>query len=349
MQNCKTKKHYKAKFTQIDNSIINDMTLSFQAKGLFLYLWSKPDDWDVNVKAIQSGCVDKQTKIYSALKELEACGYLVRKRYYAYGKVAGINYNLSDTKEFFFEEESLNEKKLNQENLDEENANEYIYTKKDITKKDITKKDKETASGFSPMKEKDFLKNVEVEEKQKPTVKKPLTPQNGKMSKEQIQDFIKSYTDNNEGDVIRIDEDGNRIKASYFNDSEQNAILQYILDRKGCKATERALKLVLTACRTLKEELKTHNISLESVFEKNNDGVYTVISRADGTPFQNLLTTKEVIIKKLTNEKHYDKQTIGVARQRSIDEQIERRRRIYEASTIDIGDRFGFDEPKRDS
>ena len=142
MQNCKIKKHYKNQFTQIDNSLINDMQLSFQAKGVFLYLWSKPDDWQVNVKAMQYECVDKQTKIYSALRELENHGYLTRKRYYINGKVAGINYNISDTKEFFFNQESLDT-----ESLDKENINEYIYTKKDYTKKDYTKKEKD-ASAF---------------------------------------------------------------------------------------------------------------------------------------------------------------------------------------------------------
>jgi hypothetical protein len=153
MQNCKIKKHYKTRYTQIDNMLVNDMGLSFQAKGLFLYIWSKPDDWQVNVKAMQYNCVDKQTKIYSALKELQTRGYLIRKRYYENGKVAGINYNFSDTKEFFFNQDELNQEILNEVELNEENPNEYIYIqKKDNIKERQYKRKintKDTASGFS--------------------------------------------------------------------------------------------------------------------------------------------------------------------------------------------------------
>lgn len=156
MQNCKIKKHYKICYTQIDNILVNDMELSFQAKGLFLYIWSKPNDWQVNVKAMQYHCIDKQTKIYSALKELENRGYLIRKRYYENGKVAGINYNFSDTKEFFFDQDELNQENLNQVELNKESHNEYInIQKKDNTKERyIQKKDNtNTTSGFSNKKE----------------------------------------------------------------------------------------------------------------------------------------------------------------------------------------------------
>ena len=190
MQNCKIKKHYKVKYTQIDNMLINDMQLSFQAKGLFLYIWSKPDDWQVNVKAMQHNCIDKQTKIYSALKELEDRGYLIRKRYYENGKVAGINYHFSDIKEYDFDQELLNQENLNEVNLNEEILNEYIYIqKKDITKERLIQK-KYTASGFSQN------ENSVVNDSfttQNPTVKESLQVQKPNKEIDFPQEFIEFY------------------------------------------------------------------------------------------------------------------------------------------------------------
>jgi hypothetical protein len=143
-ENIKTKKHYKNKYTTIDNILINDMSLSFQAKGLFLFLWSKPDNWSVNVKQMQHNCIDKQTKIYSALSELEEKGYLIRKRFYVNGKIAGIHYNLSDTKEYFFNEESFNKELLNKENLNEVNQDEHIYIQNKDNNKIKTIQNKES-------------------------------------------------------------------------------------------------------------------------------------------------------------------------------------------------------------
>lgn len=39
-------------FTIVSNFLLNDKTLSFKAKGLFAYLFSKPDDWDFSVERI---------------------------------------------------------------------------------------------------------------------------------------------------------------------------------------------------------------------------------------------------------------------------------------------------------
>lgn len=127
-ENIKIKKHYKNKYTTIDNLLINDMSISFKAKGMFLYFWSKPDDWQVKPKAIDDDWIDKKHTVYSGLKELEENGYLKRNRYYVNGRIAGINYHFSDTKEF-------DQDFLNQENLNPENQDEYIY----IQKKEITK------------------------------------------------------------------------------------------------------------------------------------------------------------------------------------------------------------------
>jgi hypothetical protein len=208
-ENIKIKKHYKNKYTTIDNILINDMSLSFQAKGLFLFLWSKPDDWKVNVKQMQHNCIDKQTKIYSALKELEEKGYLIRKRFYINGKVAGINYNLSDTKDYTFDEENLNQQNLNQENLNQENKNEYIYIQnKDNTKiktiqnKDYTKEEQpifEKQKSCSLEKENDFIEFYktfeEIEDFQEKT-------KNTKHYKTKLNKFLKEAKNSDLNDIL---------------------------------------------------------------------------------------------------------------------------------------------------
>jgi len=109
----KIKKHSKNNFTQISNVIINDVNLSYKAKGIFLYLWSKPDNWVVRINDLSNNGKEGSHAIYSALQELEELGYLNRKRFYENGKVAGIDYNLF--------EELVDSENLNYENLNEEN------------------------------------------------------------------------------------------------------------------------------------------------------------------------------------------------------------------------------------
>ncbi len=67
-------------FAQIANALLQDKQLSFKAKGLYAYLYSKPDTWDFAVKRIARDGLDGVRAISAALKELERLGYLVRTR-----------------------------------------------------------------------------------------------------------------------------------------------------------------------------------------------------------------------------------------------------------------------------
>lgn len=65
-------------FTQIDNEIVNNSALTWQAKGMLAYLLSKPDGWtffeDDLVKRSDNG----KSSVRSILKELLETGYLIR-------------------------------------------------------------------------------------------------------------------------------------------------------------------------------------------------------------------------------------------------------------------------------
>lgn len=73
-------KKEKIPFTQIANGLIYDKNLSAKAKGVYCYLYAKPDGWDFSAKRIQEDFTDGRKGINSALQELEDNGYLERNR-----------------------------------------------------------------------------------------------------------------------------------------------------------------------------------------------------------------------------------------------------------------------------
>ena len=67
-------------FTIVPNEIVSDNRLTMKAKAIFLYLLSKPDDWDFYIQHIADSCTDGKNAIQTGLKELEEHGYLMRKK-----------------------------------------------------------------------------------------------------------------------------------------------------------------------------------------------------------------------------------------------------------------------------
>ena len=109
----KIRRHSCQSYTSLSNKIINDERISFKAKGIFLYLWAKPDEWTVRIQDICNHGKEGKSAVYSALQELENYGYLRRERYYEDGKIAGIHYNLYEDNQHL---ETLNLENLNEEN-----------------------------------------------------------------------------------------------------------------------------------------------------------------------------------------------------------------------------------------
>jgi len=67
-------------FAQIKNEVLSDPNLSLKAKGLFAYLYSKPNDWNFSGERIVKESLEGRKAIYSGLKELEENGYLIRSK-----------------------------------------------------------------------------------------------------------------------------------------------------------------------------------------------------------------------------------------------------------------------------
>lgn len=67
-------------YTIINNTISRDKRLSMKAKGIWMYAFSRPDDWSFYVSDISNQCTDGKDSIKSGLIELEECGYLQRSQ-----------------------------------------------------------------------------------------------------------------------------------------------------------------------------------------------------------------------------------------------------------------------------
>jgi hypothetical protein len=66
--------------TEIDNRLLNDPEISFQAKGLICYLLSKTNDWKAIAEQLANVGPDGMGVVRSALKELQEHGYARRLR-----------------------------------------------------------------------------------------------------------------------------------------------------------------------------------------------------------------------------------------------------------------------------
>lgn len=74
------------------NAVLNDKNLSLKAKGLYIYLFSKPDGWEFHIDIMQSELKESKGQIYSVLKELIRAGYIVRNQMNENGRFGGIVY-----------------------------------------------------------------------------------------------------------------------------------------------------------------------------------------------------------------------------------------------------------------
>lgn len=68
-------------FGAAPNQLLNNSEVSFRAKGLYAFINSKPQDWDFSIESIALQNKEGKDAIRSAIKELEANGYLIRQKY----------------------------------------------------------------------------------------------------------------------------------------------------------------------------------------------------------------------------------------------------------------------------
>lgn len=82
-------------YTVMSNYHLRDQNLSCKACGLLSKMLSLPEEWDYTSKGLARICKDGIDSVNSALRELEAHGYLVRRRLRAKnGQLGDIEYTI---------------------------------------------------------------------------------------------------------------------------------------------------------------------------------------------------------------------------------------------------------------
>jgi len=87
-------KDFKSNFTQIPNSVLNDKTLSYKAKGLFAFMVSKPDKWEFSLNGLVSQSKETRQSILNIMNELIESGYMTKIKNRINGRQATNNYKL---------------------------------------------------------------------------------------------------------------------------------------------------------------------------------------------------------------------------------------------------------------
>ena len=77
--------------------MLNDTSLSWKAKGLFVYLWSQADEWEFYETEVVKHSTDGIRSMRAGLHELEEKGYLSRKRERVGNRLKGSIWLLSET------------------------------------------------------------------------------------------------------------------------------------------------------------------------------------------------------------------------------------------------------------
>lgn len=124
-------------FTVVHNAFIRDKRLGLTARGLLLTMLSMSDNFNFSIKGLASILPDGETKVSSALKELEKHGYLRRERIYGQnGRFLDVEYSISD--EPIFSESNLDEPQPENPNMVDsnvENRHDNQISKESNTKK----------------------------------------------------------------------------------------------------------------------------------------------------------------------------------------------------------------------
>ena len=68
-------------YSVVHNDLIEDKRISFKARGLLIYLLSKPDHWRTTTSHLATIGPDGRQAIQTMMRELEQAGYVVRRRY----------------------------------------------------------------------------------------------------------------------------------------------------------------------------------------------------------------------------------------------------------------------------
>lgn len=132
-------------FTTVHNELLSNDKLSWKAKGILIYMLSKPSDWTYNIKGdIAKRSTDKENSVYSGVQELIERGYVSRLK----NRDGTVDYYIfedrvkNNIKDFMIakpcempDRENPDQEKPNLENPDQENRD--VLIRKNTTKERI--------------------------------------------------------------------------------------------------------------------------------------------------------------------------------------------------------------------
>lgn len=72
----KIKVHKNKNYTVMANYHLRDRRLSLKAKGLMSMMLDFPDNWEYSVRGLVAVCIERDTAVENALRELKKCGYI---------------------------------------------------------------------------------------------------------------------------------------------------------------------------------------------------------------------------------------------------------------------------------
>lgn len=134
------RKHNRKSYTVIDNDVFRDNELSNKALGMLCRMLSLPDGWEFSVRGLSKLSNDGVDGVMSQLNELEKRGYLKRRQIRDKGKLAGVEYIVSEAK-------------MIEEPVDEKPHTENPDTVKPHTEKDAQSNNKQSITKSSIKKE----------------------------------------------------------------------------------------------------------------------------------------------------------------------------------------------------
>lgn len=86
--------HHDGGWCAVPNAVLEEPKLSWRAKALWAYLYSRPDGWEVREGDLVARSTDGRFKVRSSLEELEASGYLTRTQVRQRGQFSTTTYEL---------------------------------------------------------------------------------------------------------------------------------------------------------------------------------------------------------------------------------------------------------------
>lgn len=75
-----TLRKFETGFSMIPNEMLNDTTITLKAKGLYCFMFSKPDKWNFTIRSMEKQLKDGKQSIMSSMKELKSAGWLAYKK-----------------------------------------------------------------------------------------------------------------------------------------------------------------------------------------------------------------------------------------------------------------------------